>query len=404
MAQDARTGVPDGPTTAPTAPATPAAAPQPSTGTGRRLHYIDNLRIALTALVVLHHTAVTYGNIPAWYYTEPAKDASGGALDLLVMADQAFFMGFFFLIAGFFTPASYARKGPRPFVRDRLVRLGIPLLAFLLLLRPLANVTAFPAAREAAAEQGHGLSYGLFYVLSWDPGPLWFVEVLLVFILVYVLVRRRRGGAGAAAYGGPARLGALPVLAFGAGLAAVTYAWRTVCPTGTYVPVLGLPTPDFLPQYAGFFAVGVLAWRRGWAHTLSRRAGRLGFAAAAVATLAYVPLVLTVPGEELFRPGGWGSAATACWEAAFAIGTVCGLTVLFRERLNRQGRLAACLSRNAFAVYLVHAPLLVGLALALRWLQAPALAKFALVAALALPLCWALAGAVRRIPGVSRVL
>ncbi|MEV4160945.1 acyltransferase, partial [Nonomuraea dietziae] len=62
----------------------------------KRLAYVDNLRVALTVLVVLHHVAVTYGNIPLWYYVEPARDPSGLALDVLVMFDQAFFMGLFF--------------------------------------------------------------------------------------------------------------------------------------------------------------------------------------------------------------------------------------------------------------------------------------------------------------------
>ena len=37
-------------------------------------------------------------------------------------------MGFFFLLAGYFTPASYERKGAGAFLTDRFVRLGIPLI------------------------------------------------------------------------------------------------------------------------------------------------------------------------------------------------------------------------------------------------------------------------------------
>ncbi|WP_199537134.1 hypothetical protein [Spongiactinospora gelatinilytica] len=82
-----------------------------------RLHYIDNLRTALTVLVVLHHVAVTYGTIPAWYHFERARDASGLALDVFVAVNQAFFMGFFFLIAGMSTPGAHDRKGGRGFLR-----------------------------------------------------------------------------------------------------------------------------------------------------------------------------------------------------------------------------------------------------------------------------------------------
>jgi membrane-bound acyltransferase YfiQ involved in biofilm formation len=102
--------------------------------------------------------------------------------------------------------------------------------------------------------------------------------------------------------------------------------------------------------------------------------------------------------------GTWQSLVSAAWESTFAIGMVIGLTVLFRERLNRQGLAAGFLSRHAFAVYLTHAAVLVGLGFAFRWLHAPAAAKFAIVAAVALPLCWAVAYVVRSLPRADRVL
>jgi hypothetical protein len=59
----------------------------------RRLVYIDNLRVLLTLFVVIVHAVVTYGDIPVWYYTEPAKDCSGVVLDLLVVLAQTFLTG-----------------------------------------------------------------------------------------------------------------------------------------------------------------------------------------------------------------------------------------------------------------------------------------------------------------------
>ncbi|GAU65074.1 acyltransferase [Streptomyces sp. NBRC 110611] len=390
----------------------------PDTGPQRpRLQYVDNLRIALTALVVLHHVGVTYGNIPAWYYTEPAKDGSGAALDLFVMFNQAFFMGFFFMIAGYFTPPSYARKGARFYYRDRLKRLGIPLLVFLLLIRPLVTLHVFEGLRDE-------VPYWAFYLLSWDAGPMWFVEVLLVFAAAYVLVRRRaeprterrahaaeagrvagpQGGRGPRWSSDPRPLRPGAVIIFTAALALATYLWRFLVPTGTYVPFLGLPTPNFLPQYASFFVIGVLAFRRGWPQTLSRAAGRTGFAVAAGATLVHLVATATSPDGASLGHGTWQSLAAAAWESTFAVSMVIGLTVFFREHLNRQGRTAAFLSRHAFAVYLIHPAVLVGVSFAFRRLDAPAAVKFTLVAALALPLCWVVAYAVRSLPRADRVL
>ncbi|WP_438483953.1 acyltransferase family protein [Streptomyces sp. S186] len=388
-----------------TAPAGTAGSRRP------RLYYVDNLRITLTVLVVLHHTAVTYGDIPLWYYTEPAKGGSGLLLDAFVMINQAFFMGFFFMIAGYFTPPSYDRKGPGPFLRDRLKRLGIPLLAFLLFLRPLAGIDTYLQLKSTLADRGQALPYWFYYLVSWDPGPLWFVEVLLAFALVYALVRRRAARRATAAAGEAAPVLPTPrplrprtIVVFTGCLALATYVWRVFVPSDVYVPVLGLPTASFLPQYASFFVLGVLAHRRGWAQSLSRRTGRMGFVVAGVVTLAYLPILTTAASGTIDGNGTWQSLAAAVWESTFAMSIVVGLTVLFRERFNHQGRKAAFLSRHAFAVYLLHAPVLVGLGLAFRWLHAPAVVKFTLVGALALPLCWAVAYAVRRLPRADRVL
>ncbi|MBH1934906.1 acyltransferase [Streptomyces sp. AV19] len=371
-----------------------------SSGARARLFYVDNLRIVLTALVVLHHTAVTYSDIPVWFYTEGAEDPSGKVLDGLIVLNQAFSMGFFFMIAGFFTPGSYERKGARPFLRDRWKRLGIPLLAFLLVVRPLVNFGSFGQVREEFAKQGvHELPYWVFYLVTWDAGPMWFVEVLLVFTMAYVWLRRRRRPA---VVRGPLR--GWSVVAFGAGLAVVTYGWRIVVPSGSYLPVLGLPSPDYLPQYASFFALGAMAWRSGWAQSLSRRAGRIGFAVAGAATAAYVPVVVLSPQRALDGHGTWQSLVVAVWESAFAIGVVVGLVVLFRERFNRRGSVGEFLSRHAFTVYLMHPVVLVGLGYGFRWLDAPAVVKFVVVGVVAVPVCWGVAWVVRRLPGADRVL
>ncbi|MCK2218873.1 acyltransferase family protein [Actinomadura sp. ATCC 31491] len=349
-----------------------------------RIAAIDNLRVVLTALVVAHHAAVTYSHIPLWYYNEPAKDPSAVGLDILITVNQAFFMGFFFLISGFFTPGSYDRKGAGPFLRDRLIRLGIPLLAYLLLLRPLVELGIYAEHRD--------VPYWRFYLATWDPGPMWFVEVLIVLALAYAGWRALRAPLAAR----PAPLRLWQVALFTLGLAVVWSLWRIAVPTGTYVPVLGLPTPDFLPQYAAMFVLGCVAWRRGWFETLPRRAIPVAFTAAGVATLALLPLV--TGGGPLAQP------ALSLWHAVFSVSVIIGLTVWFRERWNRQGPRGRFLSRNAYTVYITHPLVLVALGWALRGLAAPAAVKFAVMLVLALPLCWGLAALVRRLPGAGRVL
>jgi fucose 4-O-acetylase-like acetyltransferase len=167
----------------------PGNPPMASPTTYPRLFHVDNLRTALTVLVVIHHAAIGYSNIPAWYYLEPPTDSSATLLDVLVLLNQAFFMGTFFLISALFVPGSYDRKGARRFLAERLLRLGVPLVLWLLVLGPLVTVSDYAEARDTAAQHGAELPYWQYYVLSFSPGPMWFVEVLLVFSALYVLCR-----------------------------------------------------------------------------------------------------------------------------------------------------------------------------------------------------------------------
>jgi len=109
----------------------PAAAAARAAGKVRFL-YLDNLRMAVITFVVLMHTAIIYGAMGDWYYRETGET---GTLFSIIAAllggiGTAFVMGLLFLIAGYFTPRSYDRKGAGHFLLDRLKRLGLPLLFY----------------------------------------------------------------------------------------------------------------------------------------------------------------------------------------------------------------------------------------------------------------------------------
>ena len=78
-----------------------------------RLLYIDNVRMVLITLVVAGHLAVTYGVIGDWYYKEkgPTSDIFMFVAIPLGAILTASLLGLFALIAGYFTPRAYDRKG-----------------------------------------------------------------------------------------------------------------------------------------------------------------------------------------------------------------------------------------------------------------------------------------------------
>ena len=162
-----------------TAAARPVAPTTAEKARRSRLWFVDNLRVALICLVVLHHIVVTYSGLPLWYYIEqPTSPAVGLGLTIFLLVDQAWFMGAFFLLSGYFTPSSYERKGTGAFLRDRLIRLGVPLVVFYFVLQPILLLPAY--------DDG---SLAHWYLSAIGSGPLWFVLVLLVLDTAYALTR-----------------------------------------------------------------------------------------------------------------------------------------------------------------------------------------------------------------------
>ena len=78
------------------------------------------------------------------------------------------------------------------------------------------------------------------------------------------------------------------------------------------------------------------------------------------------------------------------------VGVCIGLLVLFRQRLNHQGRLAKNLAANVYTVYLIHPLVLVGFAYAFQTVALSPLLKFFISVLILLPLCFLLSNLVRR--------
>jgi glucans biosynthesis protein C len=362
-----------------------------------RLVFADHLRAALTILVVLHHLAVIYGASALFYYLEPPKNDPLAFLVLLVfvLINQAYFMGFFFLISGYFTPGSFDHKGSASFFKDRLLRLGIPLVVFMLVLGPIASIGLYYWT-------GITTPFIQLYPKLIGVGPLWFAEMLLLFEFGYLIWRYNRPPAQPTerVFRPPSYLAVgLFILA----LALASYVMRIVVPLGVSIPILGFPTLAYLPQYLSFFILGAIAFRRNWFQTIPESMGRTGFVVALLATIALVPFALS-GGQAFLGHGTFQSAAYALWDSIFSVGICLALLTFFRHFLNRQNRFGRFLSQQAFTVYIIHIPIIVLLALAIRGIHLESLLKFGLAALIGVPLCFALAFLVRKIPFASRIL
>jgi surface polysaccharide O-acyltransferase-like enzyme len=74
------------------------------------------------------------------------------------------------------------------------------------------------------------------------------------------------------------------------------------------------------------------------------------------------------------------------------------------RNVNRQGKLARFLSSNAYTAYIIHGVVITIMALAVRDVMVYPLLKWALVALVAVLLCFALSHLIRKLPYTERVL
>jgi len=367
-------------------------------GTPRRHAYVDNLKVMLVIGVIIGHTTMAWTGIGTWVFDEPPVREPMLSILSLFLIGSFFGMAVFFAIAGMFTPPSLARKGLRRFLSDRALRLGVPMLFFVLALSPFVE---YVDPDNAGWDRG----FGSFVLEIWwppVPGPTWFLGVLLVFSSVYALARsiwRRHPNVST-----PPRP---RHLAMAVALATVaTYLVRLATPLGEEVWHLAIGQA---PGWVVGFSIGILGAERGWFDPISPTIVRVARTAGVIA-IALSTTVLVVAGVmgadlEVFAGGGsWQSLVVSMLEGVLVVTMPLWLLDAFRRRYNRQGRVARVMSRSAFAAFVLHQLVLVGLVLASREVTWAPEVEYLLVSALGVVGSFGLGALALRVPGVSRIV
>jgi glucan biosynthesis protein C len=359
----------------------------------KRLYYLDYIRIVLIALVVLHHLAISYAAQGTWYFTQ--GDASG--ITSLVFSgflafNQSFFMGLLFMISAYFTPASYDKKGFFLFVKDRLYRLGIPLLIYVIVIQPLLHYIARGGFTYVQ------LAYFKQFITNFDVlglGPMWFIALLLILDLLYAVIRICKVSIVKVAIPGD-----FSILIFALVIAGANFVIRIWVPMSEVPRPLDLHFP-FLTQYVGYFIAGLFACRGEWFSKTGMRLWKI----TAVVLAAMIPVGLLVTNNPDIYFGGFTpfSLIFSVWEQLFGISIIIVFLTFFRDYVNSENRMLNVLSSSTYATYVFHPVALIPATLMLAVTGMHILLKFLIAAPVALSLSFALGWVVRKIPGFKKV-
>jgi len=157
----------------------------------QRFHSLDAIRAwALLAGIVLHATMAHLPGFAELHW--PIADAStSDTLAFTFFVIHIFRMSLFFIIAGFFARLLHQRHGTWGLIRNRLRRIGLPLLASMVLVAPFVIVAIVWAVKLSGAAPAQPVAGAQPPVLG-PPVPLlhmWFLYLLLVLFALWLPVR-----------------------------------------------------------------------------------------------------------------------------------------------------------------------------------------------------------------------
>ncbi|MCK1476329.1 acyltransferase [Bradyrhizobium sp. 197] len=369
---------------------------------------LDRARTFLTLVVLLHHAVIPY---TYFGHTDPT---SWIGFDIVVLATDSFFMAMFFFLSGLFTWPGIARKAPSVFLRDRLLRLGLPFA--------IAAFTVIPLAYYAIALRHEPeLSFTAFWwktvtVGPWPSGPIWFVWVLLAFDLSASLLYRVSAHLvdpgnriSLRGFEQPAAFWLMLVV-----VTALVYVPSLLYFGGSKWFELGpfsVQASRILLYFAYFF-IGVSVGAANFDRGILSADGQLPKQRWLWVFATLIPYCLMwgmiyIKREVLGNPDPqphWYQAIYSTFFVLFSGSILLAILAFFLHQKAPGPNLLDRMQADAYGMFLVHYPIALWIQYALYDYSLPAIVKAAIGFVLTVILSWALTAGLRKIPGASHVL
>jgi hypothetical protein len=376
---------------------------------------LNNLRTFAIIIVLAVHSFLAYlgsspgssfrfDDPPFQWRSIPIVDGDRWfGFDIFCAHQDTYLIALLFFLSGLFVWPSLARKGARNFLRDRVVRIGLPFVLAVGLLMPVAY---YPVYRVTAVDPGVTAYWQHWLALPfWPSGPPWFLWVLLLFDLgiaaLYAFARRSGDVLGHII----GKLSARPA-AFVTVLA-VTSALAYVPLALAFTPWTWFQAGPFSFQlcrgllYAVYFVAGVGVGAYGIERGLLAPSGWLTqhWTIAGGAAIATFVLWLGFTGMAMSGDGPASLPVQALAASSFVLCCAAGclfMLAIFVRFANRPIGMLDALTDEAYGMYLVHYLFSVWLQFILLGFAVVAIIKAAIVFSGTLALSWGSVAAMRR--------
>jgi len=373
----------------------------------KKLLYIENLRILLSALVVIVHVACSYGGPGGWSYMEKGAGlATILPLTVLNATSQSFFMGMFFFISAYFTHRSFQKKGLLHFVKDRFIRLGIPLLLTYYFINVICDLIVWPVKHP----QNTDITFGELWKSghAFGVGVMWFVLALIYFTVFYLAARLVFPKLRTKEKKPLPKIKSHYILISAAILGIVTFLVRIIYPLFQGYHSLPFVLGHF-PQYIFLFVLGIIAAKYDSDYFVSYSQAKNWMWFSLVLILIVFPLIFFIGkvNETGFEPFmgrlTLQSLIYSVWEQVTGISVIVSLFGIFKTKYDTQNNFTKKLSESAYAVYVLHPPVLIGISVLFMNWKVMLLLKFLALTPLALIFSFGVSIMVKQIPLLKRI-
>lgn len=377
----------------------------------KRMFFLDNLRTLMIFLVLVLHITIAsiVPQFPGWVH-DPAPSAIY-LYYIMTITDGPLLMAVMFFLAGYFTLSSFARKGAQQFIRDKMIRLGIPFVAGASFIAYLLGNIAYYAGGGKGLQvvsvatffQWLRTTFTFFNPKNYGQYYFWFIGVLLWFYLLTALVLtvfKRKISPGATKTGRPSvfffiGFTVLTILAsFAVSLTGRFYSW-----TVTYFIEF---QNMFLPVYIAYFILGMYAYKRNWFKD-EYRPRILPWTISYIIAMAVHTYLFGI--TYLFNPTAVIPKLLASITYNISIiSWLFMLLALFQKYFNKETAASRTISGSSYGVYLIHGLVLFGVIIVTRMIPIPQIARFILNIVLVTLFAWGISYGLKKVPGFRRVL